>query len=98
MKISDAIADFDTGYNADGTKKVVSLKFIAKDGVEHFVPNGVKCGSNVPNMQIYHLRGIQPVKVYPDGKIVNLSSVKTFRWYLLTYYDNHKGLKGEVSL
>jgi len=97
MKIYNFLNDFDDAYNADGSQKIVSLKFIAKDGVEHFIPNGIKCGLNVGNMQLFHLRGIQPVKILKDGKIIPISNPKSFRWYLITFYDNKKGLKGDIT-
>lgn len=88
LKCSDIHRDFEDPLNADGTQKVVGIKFF-KSGEKTFgeievVERGIKCGSNINGFS-----AIQPVSTSHDGKLTPVGNPKSFRWYLIMEYKNH---------
>lgn len=65
----------DIRFNPDGKRRIISLKFVTKEGKLYFIPQCYCCGAGKMHMKDYRVRGIQPCDCngVPDGHIYPVS-------------------------
>ncbi len=82
MTRREMLADMDIRTHPDGRRRIVSVKFVDKEGKLRFFPQATVGGAGRMNNQQWRVRGFQPCdcKANPEGHVYPVSIFKIIKY------------------